>query len=89
MVENGIEPLSTMVKSFLADFSYKPGLVIAQGDYVAIHGRYTGFGPGPMIAVDIFRIEKGKIAEQWDVLQPEVAANQSRNGNPMFLPEKP
>jgi predicted SnoaL-like aldol condensation-catalyzing enzyme len=49
-----------------ADFKYEPGLVMADGDYVSIHGRYFGWGPKPMVAVDIFRVAHGKIAEHWE-----------------------
>jgi len=37
-----------------------------------------------MIAVDIFRIENGKLAEHWDVMQEEVPPAISANGNAMF-----
>ena len=67
------------------DFKYEPGLVMADGDYVSVHGRYTGWGPKPMIAVDVFRVANGRIAEHWDVLQEEVPAAQSANGNSMFI----
>jgi predicted SnoaL-like aldol condensation-catalyzing enzyme len=58
---------------------------MADGDYVSIHGRHTGWGPKPMIAVDIFRVANGKTAEHWDVMQEEVPAAQSANGNSMFI----
>jgi len=67
-----------------ADFRYEPGLVGTEGDYVTIHGRYFGRGPRPMVAVDIFRVANGKIAEHWDVMQEEVSAAQSANGNSML-----
>jgi predicted SnoaL-like aldol condensation-catalyzing enzyme len=67
-----------------AGFKYEIGMVIAEGDLVVLHGRYTGFGPKPFVAVDIFRVEDGKIAEHWDVLQEEVA--ETASGNPMFTP---
>jgi predicted SnoaL-like aldol condensation-catalyzing enzyme len=51
---------------------------------VMVHGRYVGFGPKPMIAVDIFRVANGKLAEHWDVLQEEVPASATASGNPMF-----
>jgi predicted SnoaL-like aldol condensation-catalyzing enzyme len=57
---------------------------MADGDYVSIHGRYLGWGPKPMVAVDIFRVSYGKIAEHWDVMQEEVPAEQSANGNSML-----
>ncbi len=65
---------------------YKEGFLVSEGDLVMVHGRYTGIDPKPMIAVDIFRIVEGKIAEHWDVLQEEVAATVS--GNSMFDPNE-
>ena len=52
-----------------ATFTYEPGMVVAEGDLVMIHGRYSGWRPKPMIAVDIFRVKDGKLVEHWDVLQ--------------------
>ena len=49
-----------------------------------VHGRYTGWGPKPMIAVDIFRVENGKVVEHWDVMQEEVPASHTASGNAMF-----
>ena len=44
-------PNGTAAKALLAnlsrDFKYEPGLVIADGDYVSIHGRYTSGAPNP------------------------------------------
>lgn len=74
-----------MVSALPKAFRYEMGMVVAQGDLVMVHGRYTGWGPKPMIAVDIFRVAKGKLAEHWDVLQEEVPAASSANGNPMFV----
>ena len=51
--------------------------VIGDGDMVAVHARYTGFGPTPMIAFDVFRLEDGKIAEHWDNLIEEQPLNPS------------
>ena len=61
---------------------------MAEGDFVTIHGRYLGWGPKPMVAVDIFRVANGKIAEHWDVMQEEVPAAQSANGNGMLTSEQ-
>jgi predicted SnoaL-like aldol condensation-catalyzing enzyme len=59
-------------------------MIVAEGDLVMIHGRYTGWGPKPMVAVDIFRVVDGKLVEHWDVLQEEVPASATASGNPMF-----
>ncbi len=66
------------------DFRYEPGLVVAEGDYAMIHGRYTGWSPKPIVGVDIFRIADGKLAEHWDVLQEEVPAAATESGRSMF-----
>lgn len=76
--------LKEALKDMPADMTYEIGMVIAEGDLVAIHGRYTGWGPKPLIVVDIYRVENGKIAEHWDVGQDEVL--ETASGLPMFEP---
>lgn len=76
--------LKDALKDMPADMTYEIGMVIAEEDLVAIHGRYTGWGPTPLIVVDIYRVENGKIAEHWDVGQDEVL--ETASGNPMFEP---
>jgi predicted SnoaL-like aldol condensation-catalyzing enzyme len=83
-IPNGTAAIKRLLKNLPADFKYEPGLIVADGDYVAIHGRYIGWGPKPMVAVDIFRVANGRIAEHWDVLQEEVPQAQSANGNSML-----
>ena len=58
------------------------GMVTAGGDIVMVHRRIEGQGPKPIVGVDIYRIEDGRIAEHWDVLQEEVSPTAS--GHPMF-----
>jgi predicted SnoaL-like aldol condensation-catalyzing enzyme len=83
-IPNGTAAIKALLGNLSADFKYEPGLVVAEGDYVTIHGRYFGWGPKPMVAFDIFRIANGKIAERWDVMQEEVPAAHSANGNSML-----
>ena len=80
-IPNGAAAIKALLGKLAADFKYEQGLVVAEGDFVTIHGRYFGWGPKPMIAVDIFRVAEGRIAEHWDVMQEEVPAAQSANGN--------
>lgn len=82
MVPNGSAVLKGFVSNFGPDFKYEPGMVVAEGDLVMMHGRYTGIGPKAMIGVDIFRLSNGKIVEHWDILQEEIVKTAS--GNPMF-----
>ena len=52
--------------------------VIAEGDLVVTHGLIkTSLDDRGTAAMDLFRLEDGKIVEHWDVLQPvpETAAN--------------
>jgi predicted SnoaL-like aldol condensation-catalyzing enzyme len=58
---------------------------VADGDFVIVHGRFSGFGqPVNWIAADIVRIEDGILAEHWDVIQDEATQEQSKSGLPMF-----
>ena len=68
----------------LKNLSYKIGMVVAEGDLVMVHGRYVGWGPKPLVAVDIFKVIDGKVVEHWDVMQEEVPVDKTASGNPMF-----
>lgn len=83
-IPDGTAAIKALLGNLPADFKYEPGLVVADGDYVSIHGRYIAWGPKPMIAVDIFRVANGKVAEHWDVMQEEVPATESASGNSML-----
>jgi predicted SnoaL-like aldol condensation-catalyzing enzyme len=81
----GREGLFNMIKGLPDDFRYENGLVVANGDYVLLHGRFSGIGlPVNWIVADIVRLENGKLAEHWDVIQDEVKKEASRSGLPMF-----
>jgi predicted SnoaL-like aldol condensation-catalyzing enzyme len=83
-IPNGPDPIPGLIAGLSKDFSYEPGMAVAEGELVMVHGRYVGWGPKPMIAVDIFRVANGKVAEHWDVMQEEVPASATASGNPMF-----
>lgn len=79
MFANGIEAQKGVV-AFLSgngDFSAEYIRVIADDDMIAVHARYQGFGPDPVIGFDVFRVENGKIAEHWDNLITEQPLNPS------------
>ena len=63
---------------------YEHSLAVAEGDYVMIHGRFSGGGRPTRIVVDIVRVEGGRLAEHWDVLQDEATEAESKSGLPMF-----
>ncbi len=85
LIEPGREGLFRLVKSLPPALKWEHGLVVAEGDYVLVHSRYSGIGlPVNWIAVDIVRLEDGKLKEHWDVIQDEATREQSKSGNPMF-----
>ncbi len=88
LLPNGTAPLLSLLQQFPANFSYEAGFSIAQGDLVMLRGRYTGIAPTPMIIADIFRLTDGKIAEHWDIMQPETPASETKSGNPMYSPDE-
>jgi predicted SnoaL-like aldol condensation-catalyzing enzyme len=84
-IEPGREGLFNLIKGIPATLRYEAGLIVADGDFVIVHGRFSGFGaPVNWIAADILRIEDGILVEHWDVIQDEAAKEQSKSGNPMF-----
>jgi len=81
----GREGLFNLIKSLPPTLKYEPGMTVSEGDLVIVHGRYSGLGaPVNWIAADIVRIEKGVLAEHWDVIQDEATKEQSKSGAPMF-----
>ncbi|WP_029921428.1 nuclear transport factor 2 family protein [Nevskia soli] len=86
LIPNGREAIPALIAALAPTFKYEPGMIVAEGDLVMIHGRYTGWAPKPMVAVDIFRVVDGKLTEHWDIMQEEVPAAQTVSGNGMFQP---
>jgi predicted SnoaL-like aldol condensation-catalyzing enzyme len=84
-IEPGREGLFNLIKGLPASLKYEAGAIVADGDFVIVHGRFSGFGaPVNWIAADILRIEHGILVEHWDVIQDEATQQQSKSGNPMF-----
>jgi predicted SnoaL-like aldol condensation-catalyzing enzyme len=81
----GRDGLFNLVRTLPDTLKYENQLIVAEGDYVIAHGRFSGNGrPTAWIAADIVRIEDGRLAEHWDVLQDEATRAQSLSGLPMF-----
>ena len=81
----GREGLFDLVKSMPSEFKYEPGTIVAEKDFVIVHGRFSGFGqPVNWIAADILRIKDGILVEHWDVIQDEASRESSKSGLPMF-----
>ena len=79
----GIKNFIQFLKEKTPDARWELKRVFADGQYVITHG-HTVSKPGDrgMAAMDIFRLEDGKIVEHWDVVQP--IPEKSLNSNTMF-----
>ena len=81
----GRKGLFDLIKSLPPTLVYEPGTIVAEGDLVIVHGRFSNFGlPVNWIAADILRIKDGVLFEHWDVIQDEATREQSKSGLPMF-----
>lgn len=87
-IPQGRDALKAIVETLPQDVFYEPGLTVSEGDFVAIHGRIRGWAERPQVVIDLFRIEGGRLAEHWDVLQDEVPVTAALGGVSMFDPEE-
>jgi predicted SnoaL-like aldol condensation-catalyzing enzyme len=88
----GRDGLIGLIKTLPPELKHETELVVAEGPWVMIRGRFSGNGlPRPWIVVDTVRVENGQLAEHWDVIEDEVTQAESASGLPMFgdmfLPE--
>jgi predicted SnoaL-like aldol condensation-catalyzing enzyme len=84
-IEPGRDGLFNLIKSLPQTLKYESGTIVAERDFVIVHGRFSGFGaPVNWIAADIVRIQNGILVEHWDVIQDEATEEQSKSGAPMF-----
>ena len=84
-IEPGREGLFNLIKSLPATLKYEAGAIVAEGDFVIVYGRFSGFGaPVNWIAADVVRMQDGILVEHWDVIQDEATEEQSKSKAPMF-----
>jgi predicted SnoaL-like aldol condensation-catalyzing enzyme len=81
----GRDGLFDLVRSLPATLRYENHVTAASGDFVILHGRFSGHGlPAAWVVADIVRMEGDLLAEHWDVIQDEATREQSKSGLPMF-----
>jgi len=81
----GRDGLFNLIKSIPPTLKYEPGMIVAEGDLVMVHGRFSGFGaPVNWIATDIVRMGNGILVEHWDVIEDEATEERSVSKRPMF-----
>ena len=84
-IEPGRDGLFNLIKSLPATLKYEAGTIVAEKDFVIVHGRFSGFGRAVnWISADIVRVKDGILAEHWDVIQDEASRETSKSGLPMF-----
>ena len=89
-IQPGREGLFNLIKASPPSLKYEHRLIMAEGDFVIVHGRYSNTGlPANWIVADIVRVENGVLAEHWDVIQDEATREQSKSGKPMFGNKSP
>ena len=81
-IPNGLDTLRAAVPG-LQGFSWEPKRTAAQGDLMFTHSLVHGWAPGPVVIVDIFRLENRRVVEHWDVVQDMTLPESTANGNPM------
>jgi predicted SnoaL-like aldol condensation-catalyzing enzyme len=81
----GRNGLFGLVKAAPAAMRYENSLIMAEGDMLMLRGRFTNKGgSAAWIAADVVRVEDGRLAEHWDVIEDEVTREASVSGLPMY-----
>jgi predicted SnoaL-like aldol condensation-catalyzing enzyme len=84
-IAQGRKGLFELTKGLPASARYENALAVADGDFVILHGRFSGHGlPRNWIVADIVRLHDGVLVEHWDVIQDEATEAESKSGLPMF-----
>ena len=82
-MEPGREGVLKLIKGSPASVKYEPGVIVTDGDFVIVHGRFSGMGrPRKWIAADVVRAD-GVLAETLGP-QDEGTRAESKSGLPMF-----
>jgi predicted SnoaL-like aldol condensation-catalyzing enzyme len=72
----GRDGLFNLIKSIPPTLKYEPGVIAADGDFVIVHGRFSGHGrPANWIATDILRIKDGILVEHWESFKTKRRGN--------------
>ncbi|MGI0087727.1 MAG: nuclear transport factor 2 family protein [Nitrosotalea sp.] len=81
----GRDGLFDLVRSSQPTMRYENSRIMAEGDFVMLHGRYTNAVQSTAwIVADIVRLKNGRLAEHWDVIAEEVTETASKSGLPMY-----
>jgi predicted SnoaL-like aldol condensation-catalyzing enzyme len=77
--------LFALARSSPDTLRYENQLIVAEGDSLIAHGRFSGKGrPAAWIAADNVRFDDGLLKEHWDVWQDEATKAEAASDLPMF-----
>jgi predicted SnoaL-like aldol condensation-catalyzing enzyme len=80
----GRDGLFGLVKAFPPGTSWDHGIIMAEGDFVMLHSRYSLPDGTALIVMDIVRIKDGIFEEHWDVSEGALTEDESKSKLPMF-----
>ena len=81
----GRDGLLALTRALPATLRYENHVALAEGDFVILHGRFSGHGLARnWVVADIVRLDNGVLVEHWDVIQDEATEVESKSGLPMF-----
>jgi len=80
----GRDGLFTLVKAFPDGTKWDHGIIMAEGDYVMVHSRYSLPDGAAIVVVDIMRIKDGVFQEHWDVSEGAPTEAESKSKRPVF-----
>jgi predicted SnoaL-like aldol condensation-catalyzing enzyme len=63
---------------------YEAGTIVADGAFVIVHRRFSGFGQPVNWIADILRIKDGALVEHRKVIEDETTRQSSKSNQPMF-----
>ena len=84
-IEPGRDGLFNLINSMPPTFKHEHQQVVADGELVIGHSRFSGFGqPKNWFVADFVRVVDGLLVEHWDEVKDEASKAESKNGSPMF-----
>jgi predicted SnoaL-like aldol condensation-catalyzing enzyme len=84
-IEPGRDGLFNLIKSLPSTLRHDHEQIVAEGELVIVHSRFSGFGQAKnWIVADFVRVVDGVLVEHWDVVEDEASQAESKSGRPMF-----
>jgi predicted SnoaL-like aldol condensation-catalyzing enzyme len=84
-IEPGRDGLFNLTKSMPPAFRHEHEQIVAEGECVIVHSRFSGFGQAKnWVVADFVRVVDGLLVEHWDVVEDEASQADSKSGRPMF-----